>query len=221
MSFSSSSGDHKPLFTFCLLQQEWCPIFLCLSRKPVLQPIIPSKISTGNINFWRKTPQDNRSKERVSDSHFWKTEKGEINEWNWEWSEIKFNEKKGGPNQLGFVGKMLKAAVSSCKRCMAYNGILLSSLTPSVGATFVHVAHMHPCGSHSLVPLYTYPITFPLSSLPSYIILTNFWFFNYFFLLKFNGWSQLIWRLGCPEGRVMWWLIMIESLNLGKRKEPH
>lgn len=26
-SFSSSSGDHSPLFTFCLLQHVWCPIF--------------------------------------------------------------------------------------------------------------------------------------------------------------------------------------------------
>lgn len=30
MSFSSSSGDQRPLFTFCWLQHEWCPIFSLL-----------------------------------------------------------------------------------------------------------------------------------------------------------------------------------------------
>jgi hypothetical protein len=37
-SFSSSSGDHSPLLTFCLLQQEWCPISLTLY--PLIAPLL-------------------------------------------------------------------------------------------------------------------------------------------------------------------------------------
>lgn len=52
-----------------------------------------------------------------------------------EWSVEEFNVESGTMvAQLGFVGKRLKAAASSCKSCMAYNGRIIQGWALSLHA---------------------------------------------------------------------------------------
>ena len=52
MSFSSSSGDHSPLFTFCLLQHEWCPISLSPSLSLSLRVSLSQTTNAANASNW-------------------------------------------------------------------------------------------------------------------------------------------------------------------------